>query len=115
MRIGAAVPQDTENSMEVQGQDQVTGLPRPITLTTGEIVEALQEPLREIDLGGNATGDRSKQEAGRDDADVDDGLMLETEAVGELDDDVHAHDHGELPVGQEGQPDRTGARRHRAG
>jgi rod shape-determining protein MreB len=46
MKIGAAVPQDTENSMEVQGQDQVTGLPRPITLTTGEIVEALQEPLR---------------------------------------------------------------------
>ena len=35
VRIGAAVPQDTENSMEVQGQDQVTGLPRPITLTTG--------------------------------------------------------------------------------
>ena len=46
MKVGAAVPQDTENSMEVQGQDQVTGLPRPITLTTGEIVEALQEPLR---------------------------------------------------------------------
>ncbi len=47
-RIGAAVPQDTENSMEVQGQDQVTGLPRPVTLTTGEIVEALQEPLKGI-------------------------------------------------------------------
>jgi len=46
MKIGAAVPQDTENSMEVQGQDQVTGLPRPITLTTGEIVEALQDPLK---------------------------------------------------------------------
>jgi len=46
VKIGAAVPQDTENSMEVQGQDQVTGLPRPITLTTGEIVEALQDPLR---------------------------------------------------------------------
>jgi rod shape-determining protein MreB and related proteins len=25
IRIGAAVPQDIENSMEVQGQDQVTG------------------------------------------------------------------------------------------
>lgn len=48
IRIGAAVPQDTENSMEVQGQDQVTGLPRPVTLTTGEIVEALQEPLKQI-------------------------------------------------------------------
>ncbi len=48
LRIGAAVPQDTENSMEVQGQDQVTGLPRPVTLATGEIVEALQEPLKQI-------------------------------------------------------------------
>jgi rod shape-determining protein MreB len=48
LRIGAAVPQDIENSMEVQGQDQVTGLPRPVTLTTGEIVEALQDPLKQI-------------------------------------------------------------------
>ena len=48
LRIGAAVPQDTENSMEVQGQDQVTGLPRPVTLTTGEIVEAMQDPLKQV-------------------------------------------------------------------
>ena len=48
LKIGAAVPQDIDNSMEVQGQDQVTGLPRPVTLTTGEIVEALSEPLREV-------------------------------------------------------------------
>ena len=48
IKIGAAVPQDQEQSMEVQGQDQVTGLPRPVTLTTGEIVEALQDPLKNI-------------------------------------------------------------------
>ncbi len=48
LRIGAAVPQDTESSMEVQGQDQVTGLPRPVTLTTSEIVEALQDPLKQV-------------------------------------------------------------------
>lgn len=46
IKIGAAVPQDQEHSMEVQGQDQVSGLPRPVTLTTGEIVEALQDPLK---------------------------------------------------------------------
>jgi rod shape-determining protein MreB len=34
--------------MEVQGQDQVSGLPKPITISTYEIVEALQEPLRQI-------------------------------------------------------------------
>jgi len=48
VKIGAAVAQDTEQGMEVQGQDQVSGLPRPVTLTTGEIVEALQEPLRQL-------------------------------------------------------------------
>ena len=46
--IGAAVPQDEEQSIEVQGQDQVTGLPRPVSLTTGEIVEALHDPLNAI-------------------------------------------------------------------
>jgi rod shape-determining protein MreB len=45
IKIGAAVPQDTEQSMDVQGQDQVSGLPRPVSLTTSEIVEALQDPL----------------------------------------------------------------------
>ncbi len=48
IKIGAAVPQDEEHSLEVQGQDQVTGLPRPVTLTTGEIVEALQDPLQRV-------------------------------------------------------------------
>jgi rod shape-determining protein MreB len=48
IRIGAAVPQDEEQSMEVQGQDQVSGLPRPVSLTTGEIVEALRLPLEAV-------------------------------------------------------------------
>ncbi len=48
IKIGAAVPQDEEQSIEIQGQDQVTGLPRPVTLTTGEVVEAMQEPLQDI-------------------------------------------------------------------
>jgi rod shape-determining protein MreB and related proteins len=48
IQIGAAVPQDEEKSITVQGQDQVSGLPKPVTLTTGEIVEALDEPLHDI-------------------------------------------------------------------
>ncbi len=48
IRIGAAVPQDEEQTMEIQGQDQVTGLPRPVTLTTGEVVEALRDALGNI-------------------------------------------------------------------
>ena len=48
IKIGAAVPLDEEMSTEVQGQDQVSGLPREITLTTSEVVEALQDPLHEM-------------------------------------------------------------------
>jgi rod shape-determining protein MreB len=48
LRIGAAVPQDREQSLEVQGQDQVSGLPRPVALTTGEVVEALQDPFKQV-------------------------------------------------------------------
>lgn len=48
IKIGAAVPQEEEQSVEIQGQDQVTGLPRPVTLTTGEIIDAIEEPLTAI-------------------------------------------------------------------
>jgi len=48
VRIGAATQIDEELSMEVQGRDQVTGLPRTITITTDEAVEAMQEPLGQI-------------------------------------------------------------------
>ena len=46
IRIGAALPQDEDRTIEIQGQDQVTGLPRPVTISTSEIVEALQETLQ---------------------------------------------------------------------
>jgi rod shape-determining protein MreB and related proteins len=48
LQIGAAIPQNEQQTMEIQGQDQVSGLPKPATLTTDEIVEALQTPLEEI-------------------------------------------------------------------
>ena len=48
LEIGAAVPQDEEVSLELQGQDQVSGLPRTFTLTTGEVVEAVQDPLQNV-------------------------------------------------------------------
>jgi len=48
LRIGAALPLDEEMSMEVQGRDQVTGLPRSVTLTTSEVAEAISEPLNAV-------------------------------------------------------------------
>ena len=48
INIGAAVQQDEEESIELQGQDQVTGLPKPFNLTTGEVVEAMEGVLSQI-------------------------------------------------------------------
>jgi len=48
IKIGAAIPLDDQKFMEIQGQDQVTGLPRPANLTSDEVVEALQEPLTDV-------------------------------------------------------------------
>ncbi len=45
IRIGAAMPLEEPMSMEVQGRDQVTGLPRSVKITTDDIVESLEEPI----------------------------------------------------------------------
>jgi rod shape-determining protein MreB and related proteins len=48
IQIGAAINQPQELSMEIQGRDNVSGLPRTVNLTTGEVVEALAEPLASV-------------------------------------------------------------------
>jgi rod shape-determining protein MreB len=48
IQVGAAVDQPEEATMDLQGRDNVSGLPRTISISTGEIVEAIDEPLREI-------------------------------------------------------------------
>jgi rod shape-determining protein MreB len=45
MQIGSALPLAEEMSMEVRGRDQVAGLPKTIVLTSGEVTEAIAEPL----------------------------------------------------------------------
>jgi rod shape-determining protein MreB len=48
LQVGAAVPQDGERTIEIQGQDQVSGLPRPLTISTSEVVEAISDKLKAI-------------------------------------------------------------------
>lgn len=48
IKIGSAYPLDEEMSLEVKGRDLVSGLPKTITVTSEEIREALQEPVRAI-------------------------------------------------------------------
>jgi len=48
MRVGAAVKEEDGLTLEVQGQDQVSGLPRSVAVKTEDIVDALQDSLQEI-------------------------------------------------------------------
>jgi len=46
--IGSAMPLAEEEEMEVKGRDMITGLPRTVTVTTNQIVEAIADSLRDI-------------------------------------------------------------------
>jgi len=48
IKIGSAYPLEEEMSLEVKGRDLVAGLPKTVTVTSEEIREALQEPIRAI-------------------------------------------------------------------
>ncbi len=48
IKIGSAYPMEEEMSLEVKGRDLVAGLPKTVTITSEEVRDALQEPLRAI-------------------------------------------------------------------
>jgi rod shape-determining protein MreB len=48
INIGAALPMEEPLTMEVRGRDMITGLPRTITLSTNDVVEAIESCLEGI-------------------------------------------------------------------
>lgn len=48
IKIGSAYPLEEELTLEVKGRDLIAGLPKMVTITSEEIRESLQEPLRAI-------------------------------------------------------------------
>jgi rod shape-determining protein MreB len=48
INIGSALPLEDELAMEVRGRDQVSGLPKTIRITSGEVTEAIVEPVSSI-------------------------------------------------------------------
>jgi rod shape-determining protein MreB and related proteins len=48
LKIGSATKLAREESMQVKGRDTVTGLPRTITLTSGDVLTAMAKPLAQI-------------------------------------------------------------------
>ena len=48
IEIGSALPLEEELTIEARGRDQVAGLPRIIEVSSGEVTEAIAEPLAAI-------------------------------------------------------------------
>ncbi|MCK9253006.1 MAG: rod shape-determining protein MreB [Clostridiaceae bacterium] len=48
INIGCAYPRDEELTMEVRGRNLITGMPATITVTSTEMLEALEEPVAQI-------------------------------------------------------------------
>ncbi|MDD5922047.1 MAG: rod shape-determining protein MreB [Eubacteriales bacterium] len=46
--IGTAYPREEEVTMECSGRDLVTGLPKRVTISSDEMMEAIEEPLNSI-------------------------------------------------------------------
>ncbi|MBI4397351.1 MAG: rod shape-determining protein [Elusimicrobia bacterium] len=74
IRIGSVFPLPEEQSMEVKGRDQVTGLPKTITITSEEVRQALSEPLKLINEIVRATLEETPAELSADL--VDRGIVL---------------------------------------
>ncbi len=74
IKIGSALPIDPDLSMEVKGRDQVSGLPKTITITAGEVTEAIAEPLNAILGTVRATLEKTPPELAADI--IDRGMVL---------------------------------------
>ena len=46
--IGSAMWLQEEELMEIKGRDMVSGMPKPVTISTNQVVEAIQEELKDI-------------------------------------------------------------------
>jgi len=66
IQIGTAWPLEKELNAEIRGRDLVSGLPRTIVVSTGEIREALEEPVAAICDAVKSTLDKTPPELAAD-------------------------------------------------
>lgn len=66
IKIGSAFPLEEELSMEVRGRDLVTGLPKLVRVSSEEIRQALENPVREIVESTKVTLERTPPELAAD-------------------------------------------------
>jgi rod shape-determining protein MreB len=74
VEIGSAFPQDQPLSMELKGRDLIEGIPKTLTVTDGEIREAMSEPVSVIVNAVRVALERTPPELSADI--VDRGIVL---------------------------------------
>jgi len=72
--IGSVIPMEEERRMEVRGRDQVSGLPRTITITSTGVTQAIAEPVSQIVAAVKAVLEQTPPELASDV--IDRGIML---------------------------------------
>lgn len=100
--IGSAFPKVKEERMEIRGRDLVTGLPKTLTITSTEILNALKEPVNSIIEGIKITLEKTPPELASDI--MEHGIMI-TGGGALLDglDKLIKEETG-MPVGIAGEP-----------
>ncbi len=62
INIGCAYPREEELSMEIRGRNLITGMPATLTVTSTEMLEALEEPVNQIFDGVHGVLERTPPE-----------------------------------------------------
>ena len=66
IRIGSAYPLEEELTMDVRGRDLIAGLPKTVMITSEEVREALQDPVKAIVEAGKITLENTPPELSSD-------------------------------------------------
>lgn len=74
INIGTVYPRVQEISMDIRGRNLITGLPKTMTITSTEIMEALEEPISNIVAAVHSVLERTPPELAADISDK--GIML---------------------------------------
>jgi rod shape-determining protein MreB len=74
MRLASAYPLEEELYAEIRGRDLVTGLPKTVTVSTGEIRESIEEPVAAVVDAVKVTLDKTPPELAADI--MERGIML---------------------------------------
>ena len=94
--VGSATPSFNETTLEVKGRDSVSGFPKIVTITSGEIIQCLSSPLSQISAVVKNVLERTPPELSSDI--VDKGIVLSGGTALLKNIDKHIANYAGVPV-----------------